>query len=213
MKYIFILLIVSFFWTQNANAFCQSVDTQVVLETETATVEYRTDRSRHEFLKEYGGKVSPNTLGLTVVQLGANSVADPFLEQRGKKACVGVRKISVKIGYDKLRVYIDKKYRPKSCEYRVVKDHENYHVRVAKEAVYFFRPDIEKALRKAVRRVKPVIVHSQAEVQPAFEKQVRQIMSDVQPFIDHMNKKIAEKNYQIDTPESYRKTTALCKNW
>lgn len=213
MKYILILLIVSFFWVQNANAFCKSADTLVFLETDPGTVEYRTDLSRNEFLKLHKGKVSPNTLGLTVVRLEASSVADPFLKQKGNNACVGVRKIFVKIGYDTLRVYIDKKYRKGSCEYKVIRDHENYHVRVAKEAVHFFRPDIEKALKKAVRRVKPVIVHSQAEVQSAFEKQVRQIMDEVQLVINHMNAKIAEKNYQIDTPESYRETTALCSNW
>jgi hypothetical protein len=213
MKYILILLIVSFFYSQNANAFCESVDTQIILEADAGTVEYRTDLSKNEFLKLHGGKVSPNTLGLTVVQLEAKSIADPFLEQKGRKACVGVRKISVKIGYDTLRVYIDKKYRKGTCEYKVIKDHEDYHVRVGKEAVYFFRPDVEKALKKAVRRLKPIVVHSQAEVQPAFEKQVNQIMSEIQPVINHMNAKIAEKNYQIDTPESYRKTTALCSHW
>lgn len=77
----------------------------------------------------------------------------------------------------------------------------------------FFKPDIEDALRKAVSRVKPVEVRSQKEAEHVFQKQFYQVMNDLQPLIDHINKKIAEKNYEIDTPESYRETTALCKNW
>ncbi len=213
MKYIFVLLTVSLFLGQKANAFCESADTQIVLEADPGVVEYHNDLSRREFLTFAGTKASPNTLGLTVARLNVSGHGDPFLVQDGIKACVGLHKIRVKIGYDMLDVYIDKKYRPGTCEYRVVKDHEDYHVRVAKEAVYFFRPDVEKALRRAVNRLKPVVVRSQAEVQPAFEKQFQQVMDEVRPVIQHINDKIAEKNYEIDTPESYRETTALCSHW
>lgn len=157
--------------------------------------------------------MSPNTLGMTVSKLGISGSAEPDIQQNGITACVQIGRMKIDIGYDTLDVYIDKKYKPRTCEYEVVKEHENYHVRVSQEAMSFFKPDIEDALRKAVARVKPVEVRSQKEAERVFQQQFNQVMREVQPLIDHINKKIAEKNYEIDTPESYRETTALCKNW
>ena len=77
----------------------------------------------------------------------------------------------------------------------------------------FFKPNIDEALQKAVAKLKPAYVSSQAEAQRAFENQFKQVVQEIQPLLDHINKKIAEKNYIIDTPESYLETTKLCKNW
>ena len=74
-------------------------------------------------------------------------------------------------------------------------------------------PDVEKSLRAALAKIKPETARSSAEAQKIFERQFAQVIREIQPLIDHINKKIAEKNYIIDTPESYAKTTALCKKW
>ena len=183
------------------------------VETKPGYVRYITHLSRKEFLKNAPVKMSPNTLGMTVSKLGLTGSAEPRIEPKGKTACVQIKSMKLTIGYDTLDVYIDKKYKPGSCEYEVVKEHENYHVRVSQEAMAFFRPDIEKALREALRKLKPVEARSNDEAQAAFNNQFHQVIRELQPLIDHINQKIAEKNYIIDTPESYAQTTALCKNW
>lgn len=208
--YIFLL---SLFLAQNANAFCTGQTPRIVLDTETGRVQYVTHLSKDEFARQSPVPVSPNTLGLTIAKLNVTGTGVPDIQQKGVRACIGIREMRLKIGYDTLKVFIDKKYRPGSCEYDVVKEHENYHVRVSQEAMTFFRPDIEKALNRAVRKITPEIVTSQAEAQAVFQRQFRQVMRDIQPVLDHINAKIAEKNYEIDTPESYRRATALCHNW
>lgn len=206
-------LLLSLFLSSNASAFCEAQTPRIILDAETGVVRYITHLSKNEFAKRSPVPVSPNTLGLTVAKLNMTGTGIPYLKQNGMRACVGISELRLKIGYDTLNVFIDKKYKPGSCEYAVVKEHENYHVRVSQEAMTFFRPDIEKALNKAVQKIKPQVVVGQAEAQAVFQRQFNQVMRDVQPVLDHINKKIAEKNYEIDTPESYRKTTALCQNW
>ena len=201
------------FLSVNANAFCQQITPYVSVNAQSGYVRYITHLSRDAFLRKSPVKMSPNTLGMTVSRLGISGSAEPEIQQNGITACIQISRMKIDIGYETLDVYIDKKYKPGTCEYEVVKEHENYHVRVSQEAMSFFKPDIEDALKKAVARVKPVEVRSQKEAERVFQNQFNQVMREVQPLIDHINKKIAEKNYEIDTPESYRETTMLCKNW
>ena len=213
MRHLFVIL-VCLFIAQKATAFCRQITPWVSLETKPGYVRYITHLSRDEFLRRAPVKMSPNTLGMTVSKLGLNGTAEPLIQPLGNHtACVQIKHLTLTLGYDTLDVYIDKKYEPGSCEYEVVKEHENYHVRVSQEAMSFFRPDIDRALRNVLQRVQPIYVRTQNEAQSAFEKQFHQVIRELQPIIDHINKKIAEKNYIIDTPESYAETTALCRNW
>lgn len=208
------ILLLCLFLAQIANAFCTTIRPHAYVETKTGKVRYITNMSRDEFLRKAPQKMSPNTLGMTVSKLGITGSAEPRITQTGAHSvCVQVQDLKLTLGYDVLDVYIDKKYKPGSCEYEVVKEHENYHVRVSQEAMKFFKPDVEKELKKAVAKLKPVTVASSAEAQSAFNQQFQQVIQDLQPLITHINAKIAEKNYIIDTPESYAATTKLCKNW
>ena len=208
-----LMTLLCLFLSVNANAFCRQITPYTSVSAKSGHVRYITHLSRNEFLRKAPTKMSPNTLGMTVSKLGISGSAEPDIQQNGITACVQIGRMKIDIGYETLDVYIDKKYKPGTCEYEVVKEHENYHVRVSQEAMSFFKPDIEDALKKAVARVKPVEVRSQKEAERVFQNQFNQVMREVQPLIDHINKKIAEKNYEIDTPESYRETTMLCKNW
>jgi len=185
-----------------------------MVETKTGTVRYQTHLSRDEFLRKAPVKMSPNTLGMTVSSLGIQGNATPEVQYVAQNSyCVQIKDMRLTLGYDVIDVYIDKKYHPGSCEYEVVKEHENYHVRVSQEAMMFFKSDIETALKKALSKLKPVYVSSERDAQQSFERQFNQVMAELNPLIVHINKKIAEKNYVIDTPESYRATTALCPHW
>ena len=210
----FLIALLCLFMTQKANAFCRAITPWVTLETKPGYVRYITHLSRDEFLQKAPVKMSPNTLGMTISKLGLDGSAEPLLQPVDRNTvCVQIKHLTLTLGYDTLDVYIDKKYAPGSCEYEVVKEHENYHVRVSQEAMSFFRPDVDRALKTALQHIQPIYVHSQDEAQAAFQRQFQQVIRELQPTIDHINKKIAEKNYIIDTPESYAETTALCRHW
>ena len=197
-----------------ANAFCRTITPWINVDTKTGTVRYITHLSRDEFLRNAPQKMSPNTLGMTVSKLGITGSAEPEVQSLGNHTfCVQIKRMDLSLGYNTLDVYIDKKYHPGSCEYEVVKEHENYHVRVSQEAMMFFKPDIEQALETALSHIEPEYAYSGPEAQQIFNRQFNRVMQEIQPLIDYINTKIAEKNYIIDTPESYAETSALCDNW
>ena len=212
-KMYLLLPLLSLFFVQNANAFCDTLSTRVYISMNPGNVKYITTRSKHDFIKASPHPVSPNTLGLTVSRLGIKGDARPNVEVEGDKMCVSLGTLNFTMGYDDLTVYIDKKYKPDSCEYKVIKNHENYHVAVAQQAMIFFKPDVEKQIQKSLEKIKPQIVKDASERDRVLQSQFNQVMDDLKPLINHINKVTAQKNYQIDTPESYAKTKALCKNW
>ena len=213
MKY-FLCLVLCLFLSQNANAFCSRVIPWTMVETRTGTVRYITHLSRDEFLRNAPHQMSPYTLGMTVSDLKKTGSAEPdFQIMDGHVICVQIKKMDLVIGYDTLDVYIDKKYMPGSCEYEVVKEHENYHVRVYQEAMMFFKEDIERALETALSHIDPEFAYSQEEAKRIFNNQLHRVIREIQPLMDYIDQKIAEKNYIIDTPESYAETSALCDNW
>ena len=193
---------------------CQRFVPRIVISTKQPKVKYITNLSRENFVKESPHKVSPNTLGLTVVEMDNTSfITVPQVKRMGKKLCVGIKEVKFHLGIKSIKVFIDKKYKKNTCEYRVIKRHEDYHVAVSKQALEFYRPDIEKLLKKTVRQLIPEIAYNNEEAQKIIDTQSKKIYDALQPAIKHISEKIAEKNYEIDTPESYKATTKLCKNW
>ena len=207
--------LLSLFLSQNASAFCDMTNTRVNITTNPGNVQYITTKSRSEFLNASQHQVSPNTLGLTVSNLTISGGVVPRFERLDKQICVGIDTLNFKMGYERgnLKVFIDKKYAPGSCEYEVIREHENYHVAVAQQAMLFFKPDIEKKIHTVVGKLRPKVVRSEKEAAKVVQEQFGYVMTELSPLINHINSVIAEKNAKIDTPESYTQTTALCKNW
>lgn len=188
---------------------------------ETGSVQYITTKSSDEFAadvkriykKDLTGH-HDHAKGLTVSSIAQYIRPKPHAEKSGNQICAQFDSLDFRVGYKEgIKVYIDKKYKPGSCEYEVTKKHENYHVAVHQQAMMFFKPDIEKKIREIVSKLQPKIVHSEKEAENVLNAQVQQIQNELNAFVKRIDKVIAEKNAIIDTKESYAKTQALCKNW
>lgn len=208
-----ILILLCLVLSQNANALCQKNQIKMNIIMDPAEVVYHHNLSRKDFKRLVEGNLNPNTLGLTIAQTRLKMNGKPYVQNEGSRVCIGIQEINFYIGYDQIDVYIDKKYAKSSCNYKVIKDHEDYHVGVFQQAMIFFRPDIERELREAVADIRPEYAYSSARAEQIMEKLFNRIHERLKPLLNHINRKIAEKNNAIDTPESYRKTTALCPKW
>ena len=209
----FICLLVLPVFAQNTTPFCTKLSASVYFHTHPGTPKYMTNYSKEDFLRRAETKYSPYTLGLTVVKPDVTVSVKPEVTRELEQICVGLSQVDIDMSYPTMTVYIDKKYAPSSCEYRTIKEHEDYHVNVAQQALTFFRPDVERVVAKTISNMSPQIVHSQAEIQAVTEKFASQINDAIRPVIQHMRTKLAEKNATIDTQEMYQATTAVCKNW
>lgn len=206
---LFLCLIIACLLMSGAvGAACVIENPRVTVRVDQGRINYITHQSRAQFAPD-----NDRVRGLTSASFTIRYDGTPRIKNENKRACVGIKEVIFYIGVPVFNVYIDRKYKPGTCEYKVIKDHENYHVEVYRQGVKFFQSDIERELKKALNKQKPRYVHSQKEAERVLNEQFKQILKDVQPLVDHINKKLKEKNEAIDTPESYKATQDLCDNW
>lgn len=162
---------------------------------------------------QFPSKPYASTMGLTVAQLTVNMQAKSFVREESNGACIGLDELTVNIGFPQIDVYIDKKYRPGTCQYNVIKEHENYHVRVQQEGLTFFGGKIKEAFQIAANKIKPRSLSSPGQAQSILNQMVAQVKADVDPLIRFIEKRLREENEVIDTDEAYRETSKKCKKW
>ncbi len=206
------LLLLCLFLSLNANAICSQHDIKMNIVVEKGQVKYDHTRSRKEF-ERFAKTRNPNMLGLTVANLRLNMGGKSTIQSNGKQYCATISEINFYLGFDEIDVYIDKKYPKNSCNYKVIKEHEDYHVAVSQQAMIFFKPDIDRELKQIVSQLKPEYTNSRTNAERIKDKQFKMIQKQIEPLLKHINKKINEKNSAIDTPESYAKTTKKCRKW
>lgn len=155
--------------------------------------------------------------GLTVSKVDVSGITKSYVENKRHEVCVGLKEIIFEIGLEKLDVYIDKKYPTNSCAYKVVKEHEDIHVNIFRQAVSFYRRDIESELRKAVDKLYPISLYkseaSQRRIDELTKQEFVRVLNEIKPLLNFINHKIDEKNALIDTEENYRATSAKCRDW
>lgn len=208
-----ILALLYFFWTQNANALCEQHNININIITRPGKVLYDTKHRRADFKNLINTPVNPNTLGLTVFKLETHLRGEPYIKQEGNRYCIGISSVDLIIGVEDIKVYIDKKYPSSSCNYRVIKEHEDYHVQVLQQALSFYQEDLKKKVRAAVMGIWPEYTYTRERSTQIMNKYFKQIQERIKPAVRQIEKKIAEKNAEIDTPQSYKETTKLCPSW
>lgn len=124
--------------------------------------------------------------------------------------CVGLAQAEMTIGYDRIRVYIDRRYRPGTCQYKVILEHENQHVRNFKDTLSSYLPVIRRQLAAEAAALPPVTARSMNTGARYFVGALRDRLT---PLIDRMQADMAEADRRLDTPASYRATQARCDGW
>ena len=129
---------------------------------------------------------------------------------RNSRYCVRLSHVRARIGYDKLRVYIARKYRPKSCQYRSILDHENRHVAIFRAALNQYAPQLKRRLKWSAIKMHAMITQTPEQAARLFQDKMQQ---QLKPVFREMDKKIKLQNEELDTPENYRREQTRCSRW
>lgn len=210
-KYKLFLLLVILFFSLPTLAACPDMGKpKSDIRFKYGTLHYITNKSS----KDFPDKPYSSTMGLTTANL-SRKISPTFKIQPTEQNsyCVLLDTLTVEIGYKNIDIYIDKKYKPGTCNYKVIKEHENYHARVNQEGLKFFSPKIKKAYQIALNKIKPVEVYSNEESKQVTAQMMQQIEKEVQPLLDYVQKKIIEENLLIDTDSSYEAESKRCPKW
>ena len=151
-------------------------------------------------------------LGLTAGPVFANyqTRVRTFKRQHGGY-CVWPVAVKVKIGFEKLTVYLNRKYAAGSCEYEAVLNHEMEHVAVNRAAVTDYLPQLRRLIATALR-AKPAmqILGVKRQARDAY---LLYLKRRIEPSLRVIEAERRRKNDAIDTPENYRAIAEKCDNW
>lgn len=152
--------------------------------------------------------------GLTTSKIGYKTQVNVNIVKYNhlKYTCVLLKNVDYTIGYNNIIVYIANKYRPKSCEYKAVLDHENKHVEITKNSFEYYLPFIKKKAEEAAKTIKPYFVNSDKAKETLNEINDK-ITSYIRPTWEFGIKERDKKNAELDSSESYAYTEKLCPNW
>ena len=128
----------------------------------------------------------------------------------GNRFCGQLSGVDAQLGYDKLEVYIARKYRPGSCHYRSILDHENRHVAVFRDALVKYAPRIKHRLKRFAASLSPVVATSANQAAKILRQKLQR---ELKPLIREMGREMDFRNAKLDSPQNYRREQARCSQW
>ena len=128
----------------------------------------------------------------------------------GNRYCGQLSRVDARLGYDKLKVYIARKYRPGSCHYRSILNHENRHISVFTTTLVKFAPRIDRRLKRVATNLGPVVARSADQTAKVLQQKLQR---ELKPLFHEMDREIHFRNAKLDTPQNYKKEQAACTNW
>ena len=124
--------------------------------------------------------------------------------------CARLSKVEADIGYDQFDVYIARRYRPGTCPYKVIAEHELTHVSVFRDALDEIYPRMLHRLERAGHTMAPMIV---ASANRAANRMQARLKSAVDPLYREMNRTLDRRNARLDTRERYLQEQRRCQDW
>ncbi|WP_169543332.1 hypothetical protein [Sneathiella aquimaris] len=161
------------------------------------------------------GAFKPTTAGQLRGLTYTNDGYEFSLKVQGRKLadgryCVRLTQIDFKYGMREAQIFIDRKYKPGSCNFKVILAHEQEHMKINMAVQKNFTKMIDGALRKIADRLRPVISGS---VQRAADSMENSLYHDLKPVIREFQKQKRKANLKIDTPKSYQQVQSRCAGW
>ncbi len=124
--------------------------------------------------------------------------------------CYRPRVVTVTFGFkEPIQVFIAAKYRPGSCEYENIRQHEMQHVRIYRNALLNHAGSLQFEINQAAGTLNQRHLSSPQAQQLAFNTMVEATAR----VFNRMMEESRRLNAPLDTAENYRLEQARCSNW
>lgn len=131
-----------------------------------------------------------------------------YTDKKSGKRCFAPKKITFQVTYENT-IYIASDSVQKGCRYSVTKAHEERHVDMDLRVTRQYMPRIEQAISRGAEEI-GYLVYTPETAQESVETFLAPVRAQVEPVFEKMIQERRAKQATIDTPEMYRRDTALC---
>ena len=148
------------------------------------------------------GEVVATLIDKYDVSVDVTSIEDGF--------CVALDSIDVMIGYSDFMVQIDVSYKPETCSYNAILQHEDEHIRAYLSVIDYNKNFIKQSVKSAADSVVPIFVKNEQDIELAVDKLNHLIQNHPDIILlrqrIHADEEIRNKNVDLnDTGETLKK--------
>jgi len=149
--------------------------------------------------------------GLTVVKPLVRTQIYTEDTPSGPATCVRPTKVSVSFGFfAPANIYVSNRYRPGTCEFETIRNHENQHVGIHLNTRLKHVPLMRARVQQALAKLGPV---ADADPQAALNR-IRATVSDaVDEALKGYRIETGTLSGMIDSTDSYLQLQSRCSNW
>lgn len=133
------------------------------------------------------------------------------LDMGGGRRCVGLGRVEATWRLERILVNIASEYPPGACNYRIIREHEDEHVAIARKTFQDWAPRMEKALAEATRTMGPSVMAAPAAT--VARQTTDRLMQALRPVLAAYEADLNRRDGAIDTEVNYRRLNRLCPTW
>ncbi len=123
------------------------------------------------------------------------------------------KSIDVRFTVTRMEVYVSSKYPRGSCQYETVLAHENTHVAINERVFKKYKAMLIRALkmdRDLPTRAHPLRASSEQDAEEILDRNLKGVLNPLEARFQAEDRR---ENAKIDTPSSYARTQAKCRDW
>jgi hypothetical protein len=189
----------------------------VTMSTLPGYLYYDTSRSSGELDRLQGRTGSADRrhgwhpIGLTLTELQFRmQIRVNTLARVDNSHCAVIAAVDASLGYDKITVYVDRRYPPGSCQHQSVLDHEHTHVAVFRDTLAIYAPKVEQQLTDVAQRLKPVTARTAEQAAAKLQKTLQR---EMEPLFNEINRRLDIDNARLDGKDNYLREQSRCSKW
>lgn len=193
---------------------------QIVLEYSFGRLNIDTTKTADELIilaQEFNPKAknTGHIQGLTGLKFSSKMNIETLTEQVGENnVCITPKKVRLRVYYEKPTIYLINELKPKSCRYNLVLRHEYTHLDIGHTALKELALSLKQKLTSVVEQHGVKVVSKSLYMQDnqaIVQKLLQKYESGIKPLMNSYKEKLLEEQAQLDTPENYKRETALCE--
>jgi len=199
-----------------ADGHCQVAETAVYdIDVEaripgSIAVDQRFSRNQLGAATAHGGR--GRILGLMRSQLDVRSSNSFGYVEAGGSFCFWLQEVKIVLEFPLVEIYVAREYRPGSCAYRAILDHEEDHLRVAQKILDPYAAEMRSALT-SLGIPKPRAPWYVDDLNAAKARAQDLLGRLLDPIYRRMQADMANRQAQLDSRQEYIDVYRRCDNW
>ena len=165
-------------------------------------------------LRQQNGHASTGrgaAVGLAQTQLGFRMETNVAVQSNGADGyCVYLTSVKATLGYDDINVYLASDYPVASCQYRVIREHEDRHVSIYRSNLAEFTQNLRARLVSDATSMGAYRTRNQSTAARDLQKQLHDRLA---PILKNMETALHRNQRAIDTRASYASEQSRCPDW